>query len=160
MATGPIGLQGSMGPTGRAGIQGRVGHQGTPYGYPGWSFYSPGGVAYVSNVSLDSSSQWFVDLGNVPYGGFLTVQSRPPGYPWTSIKMPDPPPPAGTFWVITWVGEASPYQLAPIINGTLDQYPTGSTSTYPQGTSTNLRLDAKSTYYLMYSGSGSNYIVI
>ena len=157
MATGPIGPFGPTGPQGQTGIQGRVGHQGTPYGPPGYSFYSPGGVAYISNVRTDFNNQYFVNLASVPYGGFLTVGSKPPGsVPWTSIDFPSSAPPAGAFWTIRWAAAVS--QNVPLNNGTIDQYPSGSITTYPQGTSTTLRIDT-GTYVLMYSGSGSNYIL-
>ena len=161
MSTGATGPQGPAGPTGFRGIVGRKGHQGTPYGPPGYSFYSPGGVATVSNVSLDGNSHFYVNLGNVPYGTFLTAGTNAAqGVVWTSLDFPSSPPPdRGVFWVLRW-GNTSTSALVNVSNGNLDQYPSGSIGTYPAGTDSILVLEADSTYILMYSGTGSNYILL
>jgi hypothetical protein len=161
MSTGPLGPVGPPGPQGRKGLQGRRGPQGSALGYPGWAFYSTGGVAKTMPVTVDSTGQYFsLDLQDVPYGTFLTTgPSATGGGQWTYLKFPTTTPPDGAFWVLRWLGYQNPYVFAPVSNGTIDQYPSGTTTTYPQGTSTDLRLDQDSTYIIMYNAASTNYIV-
>jgi hypothetical protein len=162
MSTGATGPQGPLGLRGVRGVPGRKGQQGTPYGPPGYSFYSPGGVASVSNVSLDTSvpPKFYVNFGNVPYGTFLTAGSDPgAGAMWANSDFPTSPPPAGAFWVLRWANNATPTTVY-FNNATFDGYPSGSIVTYPAGTQSILVLEADSTYIIVYSGSGSNYILM
>ena len=103
-------MSGKPGHTGPTGATGRKGLQGTPYGAPGTTFYSPTGRVNVT-INADSSTVTFANAG-----GAYSIQA--------SATMPTFSFPTnltsneyGTFWTVTNTFSGDLAQTIQIISG-------------------------------------------
>jgi len=147
MATGPQGQQGYWGPTGPQGVTGmtgRKGRQGTPYGPTGSSqFGAEGRIIY----SIPTSTT--ITVTTSTYGTHYVI---PTAYPTTNITLPASMSAgdAGAFWVFQ-------NNTAGVLTITLTN---GTASYRGDPSATTVYIGALSGLALVYSGTGTSYIVL
>ena len=147
MATGPQGHQGYYGPAGpqgATGITGQKGRQGTPYGPTGSSQFGVSGRIPYSNVSSIT-----ITVSTAGYGTHYVITNA---YPTTSIVLPGSMVSGdiGAFW--SFQNNSSGILTITLTNGTASYRGNPSATTIYMGVKNGLAL--------VYSGSGTSYIVL
>jgi len=134
---------GPRGPTGPTGMTGRKGLQGTPYGPTGISQYGPGGrITYAIPTSTT------ITVSTSTYGTHYLI---PTAYPTTNITLPASMSAGdvGAFWVFQ-------NNTASVLTITL----TNGTASYRGTTATTIYIGSYTGLALVYSGTGTTYIVL
>lgn len=147
MATGPQGHQGDWGlagPQGVTGVTGRKGQQGTPYGPTGSSMFgAQGRVLY----SIPTSTT--ITVSTSTYGTTYVIGSA---YLTTNITLPASMSSGdvGAFW--TFQNNTSGNLTIALTNGTA--------SYRGNPSATTIYIGQYSGFVLVYSGTGTSYIVL
>jgi hypothetical protein len=138
---GPYGVAGPTGPTG---MTGRRGLQGTPVGATGSSQFGAGGCILYSVPASTT-----ITVTTSTYGTHYLI---PTAYPTTAITLPASMSAgdAGAFWVFQ--NNTDGVLTITLTNGTASYRGNSSTTTVYIGT--------YSGFALVYSGSGTSYIVL